>query len=289
MKALLFTSLALLAFAGNSILCRMALAEGKIDAGSFTSIRLLSGIVMLVLIYLFKKNNTAPSSKGTWFASFMLFLYAVTFSYAYITLGAGTGALILFAAVQITILVVNAMAGNKLYFIEWAGVVTAFLGFMYLIVPNISTPSFQGFILMLVSGIAWAYYTLAGKASKGSTDPLAQTMFNFMRTLPLVILLTLFTFSFASLSLEGVILAVLAGSVTSGLGYAIWYLALRDISSVQAAVVQLLVPVIAAIAGVMFLQEDITLRLAIASLCILLGILMVTLGKHYYLRLSGQN
>jgi drug/metabolite transporter (DMT)-like permease len=306
MKALLFTTFALIAFAGNSILCRMALGEGIIDAGSFTSLRLLSGIVTLLLIYKLtlkdinrSSNKSAANkstsientskenklkeinSKGSWQAALMLFVYAIAFSYAYISLDTGTGALILFASVQITIIFISLLSGKKLYLIEWLGMITALAGFIYLVLPTVSTPSFSGFILMAIAGIAWGFYTLAGK---GSTNPLADTTFNFFRTLPLAVLLTVFTLNNVTLTLEGVWLAILAGSITSGLGYTIWYIALGEISAIQAAVVQLLVPVIAAIGGVIFVNELFTIRLFIASLIILLGILTMIVGKQYSLK-----
>lgn len=278
MKTMLYTTFALMAFAGNSVLCRLALGEGVIDAGSFTAIRLLSGILVLVLIYSLKSSKSGSASKGSWQASLMLFLYAISFSYAYITLDTCTGALILFACVQITILLLNFLSGNKLYFIEWCGVAVAFVGFIYLLLPHLSTPSLMGFILMSVSGVAWGLYTLAGK---GSVNPLGDTAYNFLRTLPLAILLLAFTIDMTSLSPQGIMLASMSGAITSGLGYTLWYMALREISSVQAAVVQLLVPVIAAFGGVLFVGEIITMRLALSSAIILLSILTVVLGRQY--------
>lgn len=279
MKAVLLTALALLAFAGNSILCRMALGEASIDAGSFTSIRLISGILTLLFIWKIKGgvSTRAESVRGSWYAAAMLFVYALTFSYAYIALDTGTGALILFASVQLTIILRSVLKGEKLHVAEWLGVFIAFAGFIYLVIPNVSTPSLTGFVLMSVSGIAWGFYTLAGK---GSENPLADTTFNFFRTLPLALLCLALTFKFAALSAEGVVLAVVAGSVTSGIGYTIWYMALRDISALQASVVQLLVPVIAAISGWVFLEEALSLRLALASAAILFGILMVILARQ---------
>ena len=278
MKTMLYTTFALMAFAGNSVLCRLALGEGVIDAGSFTAIRLLSGILVLVLVYSLKSSKSGSASKGSWQASLMLFLYAISFSYAYITLDTGTGALILFACVQITILLLNFVSGNKLYFIEWCGVAVAFVGFIYLLLPHLSTPSLMGFILMSVSGVAWGLYTLAGK---GSVNPLGDTAYNFLRTLPLAILLLAFTIDMTSLSPQGIMLASMSGAITSGLGYTLWYMALREILSVQAAVVQLLVPVIAAFGGVLFVGEIITMRLALSSAIILLDILTVVLGRQY--------
>lgn len=271
------TALALLAFAGNSILCRLALGEQTIDAGSFTVIRLLSGIVVLGLILKMGQSTSKPASKGSWMAGAMLFLYAIAFSYAYMSLDTGTGALILFGTVQITMLLVSALRGHKLLYFEWFGVFIAFSGFVYLVLPTLSTPSLSGFILMTIAGIAWAFYTLKGK---GSVNPLGDTAWNFLRTLPLVVILLIATMSQANLSEQGIWLAVLSGGITSGVGYTLWYSALGGLSPTQAAVVQLLVPVIAAAGGVVFAGESLSIRLIIASTLILGGILLVVLAKR---------
>lgn len=282
-KTILFTGFALTAFAANSVLCRLALGEKSIDAASFTSIRLLSGAVVLLLILklsslkLSNKDNVAPS-RSNWISALMLFTYATAFSYAYITLDTGTGALILFGSVQITMILLSMLGGNRLHISEWAGVLVAFSGFVYLVLPGVSTPSLTGFVLMTVAGIAWGVYTLRGR---GSENPLADTTQNFIRTLPLVIILALITLQQAQLTSTGVILAILSGAVASGIGYTIWYLALAGLSASQAAVVQLSVPVIAAFGGVIFVSEAISLRLTISSTMILGGILIVVLGRYY--------
>jgi len=217
------------------------------------------------------KNST---SSGSWSAAFMLFLYAGAFSFAYITLDTGTGALILFGAVQLTMIIAALVKGDRLGIIAWAGVVIAFAGFVYLVLPGVSTPSIVGLILMTIAGISWGFYTLMGK---GSTNPLADTAFNFTRTIPFIIILTIFTISILELSVRGIILAVISGAIASGIGYTIWYTALRGLSSTQAAVVQLLVPVIAAIGGVIFISEAISLHLFIATFMILGGVALVLL------------
>ena len=278
MKVVLYTTIALLAFAGNSILCRLALGENAIDAASFTAIRLLSGIIVLVAIMVMAQTNSTITSRGSWKASFMLFLYAVTFSYAYVSLETGVGALILFGSVQITIILVGLVSGNKLHYFEWLGVIVAFSGFVYLVMPGVTAPSLMGFILMSLAGIAWGFYTLAGK---GSVNPLRDTSFNFLRTLPFVIGLVAITIQRSSLSQEGILLAVLSGGIASGLGYTIWYTALGGLSAIQAAVVQLLVPVIASVGGIVFLDEIFSFRLALSSIMILSGILAVMLGRYY--------
>lgn len=277
MKIALSTTLALFAFAGNSILCRLALGEEAIDAASFTSIRLLSGIIVLIVIMKVTQSSNTVNSRGSWKASFMLFLYAITFSYAYISLETGVGALILFGSVQITMILAGLLTGNKLHFFEWLGVMVAFSGFVYLVMPGVTAPSLLGFALMSVAGIAWGFYTLAGK---DSASPLQDTSFNFIRTLPLVMVLVAVTAQHADLSQKGIMLAVLSGGVASGIGYSIWYFALGGLSSVQAAVVQLLVPVIAAGGGVVFADETVSLRLVLSSILILSGILAVKLGRN---------
>lgn len=278
MKTLLYTTLALLAFAGNSVLCRLALGENTIDAASFTSIRLMAGIVVLVLILSAKKAKETTLSKGSWKAAFMLFLYAVAFSFAYVSLDTGVGALILFGAVQITMIVMGIIQGNRLHKLEWLGVIVAFSGFVYLVMPSLGTPSLLGFSLMTAAGIAWGFYTLFGK---GSESPLNDTAYNFFRTLPFVAILIAATFQQADLTQKGIVLAVLSGGIASGVGYTIWYMALRGLSTTQAAVVQLLVPVIAAVGGVIFAHEAISPRLIISSLTVLGGILAVVLSRHY--------
>ena len=280
-RTISFTVLALIAFAANSVLCRLALGDRTIDASSFTVIRLLSGAIVLFLIIKIK-NKSEVSTKGSWSASLMLFLYAITFSFAYITLDTGTGSLILFGSVQITMIFLSILSGNRLHVTEWLGVMVSFLGFVYLVLPGITTPSMFGFMLMTVAGIAWGIYTLKGK---GSTNPVIDTAYNFLRTIPFVIILAVLAFNKMSYSSTGILLAVLSGAIASGIGYAIWYSALRGLSTVQAAVVQLLVPVIAAFGGVIFVSEAITLRLTVSAMLILGGILLVVLGRYYFVQL----
>jgi drug/metabolite transporter (DMT)-like permease len=277
-KTSVFTLLALIAFAANSVLCRLALGQETIDAASFTSIRLLSGaLVLLVILNLNRKKNRS-TTKGSWSASLMLFSYALAFSFAFITLDTATGALILFSAVQITMILLSLVAGDRLHLVEWLGVAVAFIGFLYLVLPGVTTPSVIGFSLMTVAGISWAVYTLKGR---GSVNPLADTAYNFVHTLPLVIALAALTFSNAQISSEGLLLAAISGGLTSGIGYTIWYTALGGLLPTQAAVVQLSVPVIAALGGVIILSERISLRLILSAVLILGGILTGILGRYY--------
>ncbi len=278
LKTTSLTVLALLAFAGNSILCRLALSDDVIDAASFTSIRLFSGIIFLLILVTIKNKKIINVKNGRWSSACFLFVYAIAFSYSYISLDTGTGALILFGSVQVTMIVTSFLKGKKLLLVEWAGLLIACLGLFVLLMPGASAPSLTGFALMAISGIAWGLYTLVGKGSK---KPLIDTTSNFLRTLPLVAFVTLLTFDNAQISNQGVVLAVVSGAVTSGLGYAIWYAALAGLTVTQAAIVQLTVPIIAAFGGVLFTNEMITIKLAISSALILGGILVVTVGKQY--------
>ncbi len=278
LKTILITGTALIAFAANSVLCKMALGENAIDASGFTIIRLLSGAIVLSIILLISKNKSSSQKKGSWFSSFMLFLYVIAFSFAYKSLDTGTGALIMFGAVQISMITISIINGNKLHFSEWVGVVVSFLGFVLLILPGITAPSTIGFILMVVAGTAWGIYTLNGKNSK---NPLRDTAYNFIRTIPFLLVLLILVYKDIKYTHEGIWLAVISGGVTSGIGYTIWYIALRGLSTTQAAVVQLLVPVIAAFGGVLFVSEKITVRLSLSSLLILGGILVVMISRKY--------
>lgn len=281
MKTVALTCMALVAFAANSVLCRLALGTGAIDAASFTVIRLLAGVIVLFAIATFATTDShkagSTQSRGSWQASAMLFLYACAFSFAYISLDTGTGALILFGSVQITMILLSLFAGTKLRGAEWAGVGVAFGGFAYLLMPGVSAPSLTGFLLMTTAGIAWGIYTLKGR---NSSNPLLETTFNFVRTIPLVSILLLLTFRDAELSFSGVALASLSGGLASGVGYTIWYSALRGLSSTQAAVVQLSVPVIAALGGVVIVSEPITARLLLSTSLILGGILLVIFSRY---------
>ena len=284
-KVITCTIFALLAFAGNSVLCRLALGENTIDAASFTIIRLLSGIIILIIATTITRKKNETRSKGSWLAASMLFIYAVAFSYGYNSLDTGTGALILFGAVQITMIIVSVISGNKLHLSEWLGLFIAFSGFVYLIIPNLTTPSLMGFILMAVAGMAWGFYTLVGRSSK---QPLSDTAYNFLRTSPFILVLLIFTFQDSNISQEGILLAVLSGAIASGVGYSVWYIALGGLSVTQAAVVQLFVPIIAAIGGVIFTNELITLRLLESSSLVLGGILTVILGRNYFLSRTSK-
>jgi drug/metabolite transporter (DMT)-like permease len=278
------TTLALLAFAANSVFCRLALGDEQIDAGSFTVIRLFSGSVFLAVflaVHQFynkpTKGNKEPAekvkqSKGSWLNAIWLFVYALTFSYAYIQLDTATGALVLFATVQVTMLLTRLCKGHLLSRAEFLGLILAVAGFVYLLAPQVSSPSLIAFVLMCLSGICWAFYTLAGKKS---VDPSSDTIYNFFRTLPFVFIFALINIDSSALTSVGILYAVLSGALASALGYLLWYKALTTLRHNVAAVVQLLVPVLAAIAGFIFLGEGVSLVFVIASLMILSGILLV--------------
>nr|WP_310650211.1 DMT family transporter [Colwellia sp. MB02u-6] len=288
-KMIVSTVFALLAFAANSVLCRLALGENTIDATSFTVVRLVSAII--ILLALIKVTSKAKpeiiesKSKGSWLAASMLFIYAVSFSYGYISLDTGSGALILFGAVQITMIITSVISGNKLHLSEWLGLSIAFGGFAYLVIPSLTTPSLMGFMLMSMSGMAWAFYTLLGRQSKNA---LSDTAHNFLKTSPFVLALIIFGFNNAYITSTGFLLAVLSGAIASGIGYFVWYIALTTLSVTQAAAVQLLVPIIAAMGGVIFTRELITLRLIESSILVLGGILTVILGRYYFVHLPAK-
>lgn len=276
------TIIALIAFAANSVLCRLALGQGAIDAAAFTAIRITSGAILLLTIFYLqnqakRSEQQTTQARGSWLSAGMLFLYAAPFSFAYLTLDTGTGALILFGAVQLTMILAALHQGNKLHYLEWAGLITAFAGFVYLVLPGVSAPPLEGFLLMSLAGVGWGLYTIRGK---GSQNPLADTTFNFARAVPLAILLLVFALKQMHVSSTGMFLAIASGAIASGLGYTIWYMALRGLSTSQAAVVQLSVPIIAAFGGVVFVAESITMRLIVASVLILGGIGLVVLGKN---------
>ena len=275
LKIFLYTSLALVAFAFNSILCRLALRNGAIDPAGFTSVRLISGAVVLItLSYFFSKGSSGK--RGNWLSAFFLFAYAICFSFAYISLTAGTGALILFGCVQLTMIAAALFKGERPGALEWIGLAAALGGLVYLVFPGLSSPPPVSSALMAGAGIAWGFYTLRGK---GSGDPLADTTGNFIRSVPMVILISIPIISQMHLSGRGVLLAILSGAVASGVGYTIWYAALKHITATRAAIVQLSVTVIAAIGGVLFLAETATTRLWIAGALILGGIALTIMGR----------
>ena len=287
MKATLYTLVALIAFAANSLLCRMALAQGYIDAWNFTIIRLVSGAVCLGLImaiytYNLKRkgalNDAILSDTGSWRSSISLLVYALCFSIAYIELDTGTGALILFSAVQLTMIGWGIYKKEQLSKLQWGAFIVALAGFVYLMLPSAAVPSLLGASLMALSGVAWGVYSIRGKAC---VSPLRATAFNFIRSLVAIPVLLLVAIGYLkTVSMQGVLLACASGAIASGIGYSIWYVAMPLLKSTQAAVVQLCVPVLAAIAGMLFLSEQVTVEFIIASSLILGSVLVFILNKH---------
>jgi len=278
MKTFSYTVFALVAFAFNSILCRLALGAEAIDAAGFTLIRLISGAVTLAAISLFFDRKESNEKRGNWFSAFFLFAYAVCFSFAYVNLTTGTGALVLFGSVQATMIFVALLKGERPKILEWLGLIFALGGLIYLVFPGLSSPPFFSSALMAIAGIAWGFYTLRGK---GSTNPLADTTGNFVRAVPMVILLSLPFIYQIHLSPRGILLAVLSGAIASGIGYSVWYAALKFHTATRAAILQLSVPALAATGGVIFMAEMVSLRLVSASVLILGGISLAILGRKY--------
>ena len=306
MKAALYTIIALIAFATNSLLCRMALAEGAIDAWNFTAIRLLSGaaclgLIMLLQAHFLKQNalkrkalkrtrlkqsslkqtalqQTGSKEKGDWLSAISLVIYAICFSVAYQALDTGTGALILFSAVQLTMIGWGIYNKERLNGVQWTALLIALIGFIYLMLPSAAMPSLSGALIMAISGIAWGIYSIRGKTC---VSPLRTTGFNFLRSLVAVPILALIGMSYLStISMTGVILATVSGAIASGIGYSIWYVAMPLLKTTQSAVVQLCVPVLAALMGVVFLSEQLTLEFIIVSSVILGAVLIFILNKN---------
>ncbi len=276
----LYTSLAMVAFASNSLLNRLALGRESIDALSYTAIRLVSGALALWMIASLQKNDARPKIRGNWISAAMLFLYAIAFSFAYISLNAGTGALILFGSVQMTMILVAIRSGERPQLLEWLGLLMAVSGLIYLVLPGLEAPSPLGSALMATAGIAWGVYSLRGR---GSSSPLADTTGNFIRAVSFIlsVLITwLVAWNEVYLSPPGILWAVISGAFASGVGYVIWYTALAGLTATRAAVVQLSVPVLAAWGGVVFLAEDISLRLILAAALILGGIGFAIAGRR---------
>jgi len=273
-KVVLLTTLAMLAFAGNSILGRLALKTTSIDPATYMSLRLISAAAMLTLILRFKSRPTPVA--GNWLSALALFAYAVGFSLSYLDLTTGTGALLLFAAVQITMIGISLWRGEKMSPLQILGIVIAFAGLVTLLLPSIDTPPLTASTLMIGAGVAWGIYSLRGR---GAGDPTVVTAGNFLRTVPMTIIFSVLMISHMRLVGTGIIYALLSGAITSGLGYAIWYTALPLLKPLQASIVQLSVPIIAAFGGVMLLGESLTLRLGLAAMAVLGGILLVTVEK----------
>jgi len=270
-RTALLTAVAMLAFAANSLLCRLALGQELVDAATFTTVRVAAGAVTLSLIVLLRARSQ-ERGRPDWRTVTMLFTYMVFFSFAYLSLSAGTGALILFGAVQLTMFVVALRGGEHFPLLSWGGLALAVAGLIYLVSPGITAPDPLGAVLMAIAGVAWGFYSLFGR---GAADPLGATARNFVYSVPLVIVVQLVFLGDFDASTYGIALAVASGAVASGCGYVIWYAALPGLTATRAATVQLSVPVIAAFGGVLLLAEDVTLRLVLASAATLGGVAIV--------------
>lgn len=273
-RRVVLTSLAMIAFAGNSLLCRVAMRDTGIDPASFTTIRLISGALMLWLIVRVSRN--ARAGRGNWRSALAFFAYAAAYSFSYGNLSAATGALLLFGAVQATMIGHGISSGERLVKLQLAGLVMAFSGLVGLLLPGFSAPPLLDSLLMLGAGVGWGVYSLRGK---GEGDATAVTAGNFLRAVPVAAALSILTLGSASVDSAGFWYAVSSGALTSGIGYAIWYTALPVLKATSAATVQLSVPVIVALGGIVFLGEPLTLRLVVASAAILGGIALVILEK----------
>ena len=301
MKATLYTVIALIAFAANSLFGRMALAAGYIDAWSFTIIRLVSAAVCLatiMMVYTYRLRRQALNlgstsyeailnDKGSWLSSASLVIYALCFSIAYVELDTGTGALILFSAVQLTMIGWGIYKKEQLSALQWAAFIVAVVGFIYLMLPSAAVPSLLAATLMAISGVAWGIYSIRGKSC---VSPLRATGFNFIRSLVAVPILLLIgmvyldnigleNIDLGNITIKGILLACASGAIASGMGYSIWYMAMPLLKNTQAAVVQLCVPVLAAILGVVFLSEQLTIQFVVASTVILGAVLVFILNK----------
>jgi drug/metabolite transporter (DMT)-like permease len=274
-RVFLLTLLSLSAFAGNSLLARLALTRTGIDPATFTSLRLASGAVVLGLLVA-SRRASVPTS-GSWPSAAALFVYAAAFSFAYVRLTAGTGALLLFGAVQATMITAGIVRGDRLRALQWCGLLVAYAGLFALVLPGVQAPPLVAAVLMLASGAAWGVYSLRGR---GVSDPTAATTGNFIRSVPFTLLLSVAAARTYSLDASGAAYALASGAITSGLGYVVWYAALRHLDASTAATVQLSVPVLASLGGVLLLGEALTSRLVLAGAAILGGVALVVLAPR---------
>ncbi|MEX0604704.1 MAG: DMT family transporter [Marinobacter sp.] len=274
-RIIALTSVAMIAFAGNSLLCRVALRETDIDAASFTSIRLIAGALTLWLLV--QLRNGKAAGQGNWLSALALFAYAAAFSFAYLGLSAAMGALLLFGAVQATMISHGLITGERMRLLQWVGFALAFAGLVGLLLPGLTAPPLLSSVLMLSAGVAWGVYSLRGK---GAGDPTRVTAGNFARALPFTLVLSVLMAGHVSFDPVGAGYAIASGAVASGMGYAVWYMALPLLKATSAATIQLSVPVLAAVGGVVLLSEPLSWRLVIAAVAILGGIALVIYEKQ---------
>ena len=292
LQTTLYTLIAILAFSANAIICRWTLDSGYIDPISFTTFRLGAGAAMLCVVMALSTRQQAninqikatliPSQKGDWKTSIYLFIYALTFSYGYVAISTATGALILAGVVQLTMIGYALRNGDRLHGAEWLGLIFALIGLVYLMYPKLTSPSWWGLVMVIISAYTWAIYSLNGRHS---LNPITDTAYNFYRTLPMIILLMAVTLAFTdviNLTWTGVAMAMLSGGVTSGLGYIIWYKVLPRLSSSLASACQLLVPLFAAFGAHWLIDESITLHFLIAAAMMLGGLALVLIGRNQH-------
>lgn len=267
----LVATAALIGFASNSILCRMALLEdGTIDPASFTSIRLMAGAATLTLLS--ATRGKPPLARGNWSSAFALFLYAIAFSLAYVQLTAATGALILFTLVQVTMIGAGMFGGERLRLVQWSGLMLALAGLVILCAPGVRAPHPGAAASMAIAGVSWGVYSLRGRRS---IDPLLDTTGNFCRAVPLAFLVSAIALRTFEVTARGALLAIASGALASGVGYSLWYAVVPRIGATVASVLQLLVPVLAALAGVVVIGEPVTTRLVVAGVATIGGVAMV--------------
>jgi len=274
----IYTSLALIAFAANSILCRLALGTAAIDPAGFTTVRLVSGAITIGLLHAVSRRPGAREKHaGNWISALMLVLYATGFSFAYVLLSAGTGALILFGFVQATMFCWGILKGERPHLLQFGGILIALVGLVLLLLPGITSPSLIGAGFMAVAGIAWGVYSIRGQ---GASNPVAVTADNFLRSVLLLLPLCPVFFSSLDISFYGLMIATFSGGLASGVGYVVWYQALKGLSTTRAAAVQLLVPVLAALGGIGFLNEAANLNLLVAGAMIISGAGCYIFSRH---------
>ena len=269
-KLVLLAALAMTSFAANSLLCRMALVETDIDPASFTFWRLTSGALMLTLLVVMR--NQKPLQEGNMASAIALFVYAAGFSFAYVSMTTGAGALLLFGAVQVTMISWGLFKGERMSALQWGGFLLALIGLILLLLPNAAVPQLSSALMMLAAGIAWGVYSLKGKGAK---FPIEATAGNFIRATPLALVLLVIFWPGGEFHAEGMAYAVASGAIASALGYALWYSILVHIAAIKAATLQLSVPVLAVFAGWLFLDEPVTLRIILSSLAVIGGVAMV--------------
>jgi drug/metabolite transporter (DMT)-like permease len=270
------TGVTMIAFASNSILCRLALAADAIDPIGFTTVRLAAGAIALLAIARLGGRRRTADRRGSWASGLALFVYALGFSLAYVRLDAGVGALVLFGFVQLTMIVRGFLGGERPDALQWAGLATATVGLVVLVFPGLTAPAPPGAALMAAAGIAWGVYSLRGR---GALDPVVSTTDNFVRAVPMALAVAAVALGRLHATPRGILLAVASGAIASGVGYVLWYVALRGLTATRAASVQLTVPVIAAVGGVLFLSETVTARLAAAAVLVLGGVGATLVGR----------